>query len=232
MTRRTPPLLRRPLRLGLLAVALACGAAAAADAELSGQPQPQLLAQAPARPAPVRVAQANKPEATPTWAELTPQQQQALAPLAGTWRTLGKTHKRKWLALSANYPAMPADEQARLHSRMGEWAALTPQQRTQARLNFAESKAVSRRDRKAKWEAYQALPPEEKRKLAAGARAAKRPAPPTAAAVEPVPREKLATVPKAARTAKPARRTPRIAGTPDKVDRNTLLPQPGALQTP
>ena len=65
---------------------------------------------------------------------------------------------------------------------MTEWAALSPQQRTQARLNFAETKQLSPDDKKAKWEAYQALPPEEKRKLAAGAAKP----PPTAAAVKPV----------------------------------------------
>ena len=77
---------------------------------------------------------------------------------------------------------MPGAEQDKLHSRMTEWAALSPQQRTQARLNFAETKQLSPDDKKAKWEAYQALPPEEKRKLAAGAAKP----PPTAAAVKPV----------------------------------------------
>ena len=48
---------------------------------------------------------------------------------------------------------------------MTEWAALSPQQRAQARLNFAEIKRLPADERKAKWEAYQALQPEEKRKL-------------------------------------------------------------------
>ena len=54
------------------------------------------------------------------------------------------------------------EAQARLHSRMAEWAALSPQQRTLARMNFAESQKVETDDKRAKWEAYQALPPEEK----------------------------------------------------------------------
>ena len=57
---------------------------------------------------------------------------------------------------------MSGAEQAKLHSRMTEWAALSPQQRTQARLNFAETKQLSPDDKKAKWEAYQALPPGRK----------------------------------------------------------------------
>jgi hypothetical protein len=102
---------------------------------------------------------------------------------------------------------------------MTEWVALSPQQRIQARLNFAESKQLSPDDKKAKWEEYQALPPEEKRKLAAGAASAAKP-PATAAAVKPVAPRKLATVPHAG-DAKP----PRIAAAPNQVDHNTLLPQ-------
>lgn len=146
-------------------------------------------------------------ETRPNWAELTAPQQQALRPLAGTWPTMSEAQKRKWLALSANFPKMPPPEQAKLHSRMTEWVALSPQQRAQARLNFGETQRLSPDDKKAKWEAYQALPPEQKRKLANDA-AAKPPA--TAAAVKPVPPQKLATVPPAGREAK----TPRIAAGP------------------
>jgi hypothetical protein len=176
----------------------------------------------PARPAQVRTAPAPRAEASPTWAELTASQQQALAPLAGTWRVLSEAHKRKWLALSQNYGTMPAGERARLHSRMAEWAALSPQQRTAARLNFAESQKLNTDDKRAKWEAYQSLSPEEKRKLAAGAAAAKPPPPPTAVAVQPVPQQKLARIPK---PKKPESSNAKIAVVPAQVDRNTLLPQ-------
>jgi hypothetical protein len=172
------------------------------------------------RPAPARNNAAAKVEAQPTWAELQPQQQQALAPLAGTWSTLNRAHKRKWIAMSASHPTMTAAEQSLMHSRMAEWAALSPQQRTQARLNFAETKVVPSTDKKAKWEAYQALPAEEKRRLAARAAAAKPPPPPTAAAVKPVPQQKLVKVPKARKGDAAAK-----AAAPAKVDRNTLLPQ-------
>jgi hypothetical protein len=138
----------------------------------------------------------------PLWRELKPAEQQALAPLAGTWNTLSEAQKRKWLALSKNFPKLSADEQATMQARMTEWAALSPQQRTEARLNFAVTKQLSPDEKKAKWEAYQALPPEEKKRLAAAA-----PKPPaTAAAVKPVSPGKLATVPKkpAASGTKPA----------------------------
>jgi hypothetical protein len=235
-SRRPPvrPILPAARRLGsVLLLAVLCPVSLAwavsqAQAQIAAPPTATSEA-APAgarsKPVPVKVAAAPKAEAKPTWAELTPPQRLALAPLAASWNSLTEAHKRKWLALSQNYPNLPPAEQARVHSRMAEWAALSPQQRTQARLNFAESKNVPAQDKKAMWEAYQQLPPEEKRKLAAGAAAAK-PAPPaTAVAVEPVPQQKLATVPK---PRKPDLRTPRIAVVPNQVDHNTLLPQPGA----
>lgn len=128
----------------------------------------------------------------PLWAELTAEQQQALQPLAPHWNTLNVGQKRKWLALSRNYASLPAEDQITLRSRMIEWAALSNQQRVQARLNFAEVKRVPADERKAKWEQYQALSEEEKRKLAERA-----PAKPKGAAipVRPVSSQKLVAVP-------------------------------------
>ena len=213
------------LWLGLAGVP--CWAQASAPvAAASGPAQPAGSAASAAarRPAIAKAASAAKANGRqptkPLWTELTEAQRQALAPLAPKWDTVSEAQKRKWLALSQNYPRMSGAEQEKLHSRMTEWAALSPQQRTQARLNFGEAKQISPDDKKAKWEAYQALSPEEKRNLAAGA--AKPPA--TAAAVKPMPADKLATVPPPKRVVK----APRIAAGPDQVDQNTLLPQPAA----
>lgn len=213
----------QPVPPGLPAATTLPAAPAAPATEVAQASKPSVVTRAPIRPAQVRTAPATRPESKPTWAELTPRQQQSLAPLAASWRSLGEAHKRKWLAISENYHAMPAGEQARLHSRMAEWAALSPHQRTLARLNFAESQRVNVDDKRAKWEAYQALSPEEKRKLAAGAVAAKPPPPPTALAVKPVPQQKLARIPPKPR--KPEN-TAKLAVVPGQVDNNTLLPQP------
>jgi hypothetical protein len=110
----------------------------------------------------------------PSWAELTPMQQQALRPLASSWNTtISEAQKRKWLEISKNYPSLSPEEQATMHSRMNEWVTLSPQQRAQARLNFARTKELSKQltpeEKKAKWETYQALSAEEKQKLAAKA---------------------------------------------------------------
>ena len=228
----TPPR-RTALGPTLLAVLLAGVAwAAGAQAPAPGHPASAAVAQpakpsvstkeAP-RPAPVRTAPAPRPEARPAWSELTEQQQQSLAPLSTTWRTLGEAHKRKWLALSENFHSMPPPEQARLHSRMAEWAVLSPQQRTTARLNFAEAQKVAPDDKRAKWEAYQALSPEEKKRLAAGAAAAKPAPPPTAIAVQPVAKEKLARIPP---KGKKGEAPPKPAVVPGPAESNALLPAP------
>jgi len=75
---------------------------------------------------------------------------------------------------------------------MREWAALSPLQRSQARLNFAQTKQLSPDEKLAKWEAYQALNPEEKQKLPSS----RMPSPKGAAlAVKPMSPEKLTTPP-------------------------------------
>jgi hypothetical protein len=218
----------------LLVAAAACGQVVQAPPIGQGQAQaqgpvvaPSVSTQAPARPPPLRMAPYARSESLP-WSELTPQQQQALSPLGASWHSLNEAHKRKWLALSSNYGNLPPPEQARLRSRMTDWAALSPQQRTQARLNFAETRDLDSVDRRARWEAYQALPPEEKRRLAAGANAARPPTPVTAPAVRPVPQRNLARIP-------PRNRADngRLAVVPPgQVDRNTLLPRPGILPAP
>ena len=156
------------------------------------------------------------------WNELTPTQQEALQPLATNWDTMSPGQRRKWLALSKNFPTMPLEEQAKLYSRMTEWASLSAQQRTQARLNFAETKRLSSEEKRAKWQAYQALSPEERQKLEATAPPKIRGA---ATAVKPAPHQEMAAL-------HPFRPNPDSAAkNPEKpvaaqrhVNLNTLLP--------
>jgi len=148
---------------------------------------------------PVAQAQTAKLPATvalaptkPLWSELTALQQTALKPLETHWDFLTESHKRRWLALSRNYFSLSAEEQHTLHGRMTEWSALSGRERVQARLNFAEVKQLAPNERKAKWEAYQALSEEDKRKLADNAPLRPRS---TAVPVRPVPAQKLVQVP-------------------------------------
>ncbi len=138
-------------------------------------------------------ASARSSTSNPLWRDLTARQQKALQPLSPIWNELTESHKRKWLALSRDYATLPAADQEILHSRMTEWASLSNQQRAQARLNFADVKQVPVDERKAKWEAYQALSDEEKSKLAARAKVSKPPG--AAPTLRPIPEQKLVPLP-------------------------------------
>lgn len=127
------------------------------------------------------------------WSQLTTEQQTALAPLAQVWPSMPESYQKTWLALSRNFAQMAPQEQSTLQSRMREWAVLTPRQRTLARLNFADVKQhLGQDEKRARWEAYQALSPEEKNRLA-------REKPKTlvgaAPAIRPTPTEKLVAPP-------------------------------------
>ena len=135
------------------------------------QPQPQGAAPS------AKAASAPRPLARPApandnitlWNELGPAEQRALRPLAASWAQLDEAQRRKWRALAKDFDRMPPAEQALLQTRMTEWAALSPRQRSQARLNFAQTKNLPVEDKRAQWEAYQSLSPEERRRLAANA---------------------------------------------------------------
>lgn len=249
VTPREPGPTRGPLAIAvraagaLGAMALAVGGLITLDAQAQAQP-PRATPEADAR-APLSSATSTAKAATPSpksrpapakplWTDLTAEQQAALRPLAQHWNGLSEAHKRKWLALSRNYGKLSVDERATLHGRMAEWAGLSARDRAQARLNFAEVKRLAPADeRKAKWEAYQALSEEERRKLAASAAAV-----PTTAALplRPVPERKLAPIPESAlgqghggpriQLAPPRTETPMLAPVPPSAE--AMYPQPGA----
>lgn len=102
----------------------------------------------------------------PQWAALTRTQKTALTPLERDWDTLDPARKSKWLEIVPRFAALPAEEQARIHERMRAWASLSPAERQQARIGYQVAQQVKAGDRQAKWEAYQALPPEKRRELA------------------------------------------------------------------
>jgi len=153
----------------------------------------------------------------PEWTELTASQKLALQPLRENWRYLGNASKRKWIALSVNFNSMAPAEQLKLHARMNEWVALSQQERTQARLNFAQSKQLPQSHKSATWEAYQALSPEEKTKLA---RLEKDKKAVPHVSLKNNQQPKLATAPVKILAAKPS---PALASANLQLDRHTLL---------
>jgi hypothetical protein len=165
------------------------------------------------------------------WLSLNMAQRDALAPLEHSWSGLSDAQQRKWIALAINYPKLSSADQEKMHSRMVEWAALLPKDRELARLNFAQTKSIAKSDRAANWEAYQALSPEERKKLAEGTRLK-----PVGAAVtvKPVAPDKLTSVPVTRHTPRQEREA---AASQRALNPKTLLPQtppvtaPDALQT-
>lgn len=202
---------RRALALSLTPWCLSISAALAqalptdtAAATPTASASPEAPAPSAALPVstPVRQSKPAKPVATLPilassfsaleWAKLNPEQQAALKPLAASWDKLSDAQKRKWISLSTNFKLMSTAEQVKLHERMTQWATLSPRQREQARLNFAEAQQITPQQKSEKWQAYQALSPEEKQKLARSAQ----PKPPrTALAAQPAPSDKLNRLP-------------------------------------
>ena len=103
-----------------------------------------------------------------SWAELTVDQQEVLAPLKPRWEQLSAEQRRKWIGIAKRYPEMKQQEQQRVQQRMEKWATLTPEQRRAAREQYKSMGKLPPEKRltlRQQWAEYQALPPIEKGKL-------------------------------------------------------------------
>ena len=196
-------------------------------------------------------------QAQTDWARLNPQQRSVLTPLERDWSRVTPAQQQKWLEVANRYNTLPPDEKARVQERMSEWSKLSPQERARARLNFQEARQLGREERQQQWEAYRALPPEQRRELAERSRPAdnapnRAPRSPTDSAasvksnvvrapVAPPPQPVGPTVVQRGSGAttnlvsKPVTPPlhqqaglPKVAATPGFVDSATLLPQRGA----
>jgi len=160
----------------------------AASATPSPKAQPSAQAASAAKRAPTPTLGAGTALLPPAWQGLSATQKRILAPLERDWDGLDAGRRSKWLEVAQRFPALPAEEQARMQERMRDWTRLSAVERQQARIGFqAAAQQLNPGDRQAKWEAYQALPPEKRQQLAD--KAAKKQAPkkvgvPTAAAIE------------------------------------------------
>lgn len=193
----------------------------------------------------------------PPWQTLTPAQQAALAPLKRDWPGIDAPRKQKWLEIAARFPYLPPEERERIQARMTDWTRLSPSERAQARLQFQEVRQISPQDRQARWDAYLALPAEQREALAqraktvppaAGANssgatvlpnqkvnvlnAPTKPATPTAVAPTVVQAKPGVSTTLISKTPTPPAHErpgePKIALPPGQVNRATLLAQPMA----
>lgn len=122
---------------------------------------------------------------SPTWNQLSATERQALEPLRSQWPSMDDTRRRKWREIAQRYPKLPPEQQLRLQSRMVEWAAMSTAQRNAARLRFEESKQLlSAQERQARWDAYMALPEDQRQLLLS--RSTERRVPLAAGAVPPL----------------------------------------------
>lgn len=178
MTRAAPkrPALLLPMALLLSAAGFS---AFAQPPEAASAPEPGASVAAPA-PAPastpaVPVAPL-RPLAKPVapgalsappsaWSGLTPKQQALLAPLERDWAGIDDVQRSKWLSATPTLATMSGEEIKRVHDRMRDWARLTPAERVNARIAFQAAKQLNAEQRRARWEAYQALPAEERQAL-------------------------------------------------------------------
>ena len=239
MRRRSLPRLVELVSTLSIGVLIALATSNLQSAAAQGRPSAQTAAQA---------------EAGPKWNDLTHIQRNSLKPLERDWSSIDADRKEKWLTIAQQIPKMSPSERERIQARMTEWTRLSPSERGQARIGFQQAKEVSPKDRQAQWEAYQALSAEQKRQLQARARP---PAPPSASrpnGTRPdrvqsksniVPNPSDAAPPKSVGPtvvqAQPGATTtliskrpahqqtgmPKIAATPEFVDKSTLLPQRG-----
>lgn len=131
------------------------------------QQSPQPAAAKPGAKPPAKAAQAPK-KIRPAWAELTPEQQEVLAPLKPEWSKLDRDRRLKWVGIAKRYPAMKPEQQVRVQRRMEAWVKLTAEQRRQARENYKRMAKVPRERRGnlgRQWAEYQALTPQEREGL-------------------------------------------------------------------
>ena len=111
------------------------------------------------------VAQVGAPTTDPGWAQLSAQQREALAPLAGQWATMPADSKRKWLEIATKYPQLSPEGKAKMQSRMAEFARLTPEQRRTTRENFQRAYELPLENRESAVQQVQLLPEEKKKQL-------------------------------------------------------------------
>lgn len=187
------------------------------------------------------------------WANLNAAQRGVLAPLERDWKAISPSQQQKWAEVANRFPALPPEERGRVQQRLADWSRLTPQERAAARLNFQEARQLRPQERQQQWQAYSALPADQRRALADESTRARpgprdpravapgvkssvvrAPTPPAAQPVGPtvVQRGSGATTNLVSKPATPPLHQqaglPKVAATPGFVDSATLLPKRGA----
>ena len=140
--------------------------APAALAETPAETRQPAAAELPA-PAAVPGPAPLLPPSRPAWAELDDAQRQVLQAFEHEWQSWPASEKRRWLALANRLPKMGPADQARALTRIGEWAALTPEQRRIVLHNNRLASKLSPDERRAFLERYNEMSAEQRQALRA-----------------------------------------------------------------
>ena len=160
----TPPAPPPPRLLIALLLSAAGLSAFAQNTDAASAPESAAAAKPRQLAKPVAPTALSTPPAN--WSGLTPKQQALLAPLERDWPGISDSQRSKWLSATPTLATMSGEEIKRVHDRMRDWAQLSTTDRLNARIGFQVARQLTVEQRQARWEAYQALPPEERRALA------------------------------------------------------------------
>ncbi|MGV3468277.1 MULTISPECIES: DUF3106 domain-containing protein [unclassified Limnobacter] len=96
------------------------------------------------------------------WSELSPKQQELLAPLKGDWNSMTDAQQERWLKVGRKYENEPEDRQAIMRERVSTWSELSPREKAAARENYKALKEKRQGERNSSWNSYQSLDPKKR----------------------------------------------------------------------
>lgn len=110
----------------------------------------------------ILMVQSGEVLAASEWSQLSPKQQELLAPLKGDWSSMTRSQRERWLQVGRKYEDAPADRQATMRERVSTWSELSPQEKAAARENFKALKEKRQGERNSSWNSYQSLDPKQR----------------------------------------------------------------------
>jgi hypothetical protein len=97
-----------------------------------------------------------------SWSELSPKQQELLAPLKNDWNSMTNAQQERWLKVGRKYETEPVERQAIMRERVSTWSELTPREKAAARENYKALKEKRQGERNSSWNSYQSLDPKQR----------------------------------------------------------------------
>lgn len=100
--------------------------------------------------------------AAASWSELSPKQQELLAPLKDNWNSMTRAQQERWLKVGRKYENEPAERQATMRERVSSWSELSPREKAAARENYKALKEKRQGERNSSWNSYKSLDQEKR----------------------------------------------------------------------